>query len=93
MGQQLTEKQTEDYHDHMHDGLADELLERAEGALDALMASWRGRRHEHLAPEPGEALLAMLGHPPDARDDWTALGRDLRNQMMIDDGLVMGSAN
>lgn len=68
------------------------LVEAAASALEALMDSPLGLRHEHLDPEPEEALLALLGHPPDARDGWLDLAVDLRGRMMLDAGLVAAAA-
>jgi hypothetical protein len=66
--------------------LADALIERAGYALEELLDSKLGKRHELLAPEPEEAVLALLGHPPDGRLEWEDLARDLRGQMLYNEG-------
>lgn len=89
MGQMAAQHAAEETgHD---DGLAEGLIGRTEAGLEALMASPMGRAHEHLAATAEEGLLALLGHPPDGRDDWLLLARDLRGAMMRLEGLVEGS--
>lgn len=71
-----------------HRMLAEGLIGLARPALERLLGSLRGKRHELLAPEPEEAVLAMLGYPPDGRDEWLHLAMDLRGEMLLDQGEV-----